>query len=100
VELEGAPDWVVEIVSDSSEARARNACPSNTRKPESPSSGCWTREGARCASKHGFWWRAAIRRVEPDAEGWTRSALLKADWRVTRQSAPHHGLSRAEKWRS
>ena len=46
VELEGAPDLVVEIVSDNSVAKDTQRCRSRTGRRESPSTGWWT-----CAAK-------------------------------------------------
>ena len=91
VELEGAPDLVVEIVSDSSETKDTERLP--IQYAQAGISELWLLDARGSEVRFEAWLLAdgAYQRVEPDAEGWTASALLKADCRVTRQPAPHDG---------
>ena len=91
VELEGAPDLVVEIVSDSSEIKDTERLPAKYAQAGIPEFWLLDARGAEVRFEVRLLVDGAYQRAEPDAEGWSRSALLKADCRVTRQPAPHAG---------
>ena len=91
VELEGAPDLVVEIVSDSSEVKDKERLPAQYAQAGIPELWLLDARGSDMRFEARRLMQGTYQRVEPDAEGWTASALLKADCRVTRQPAPHDG---------
>jgi Uma2 family endonuclease len=91
VELEGAPDLVVEIVSDSSEIKDTERLPLQYAQAGIPELWLLDARGSEVRFEVRLLVTGIYQRVEPDAEGWTASALLKARCRVTRQPAPHDG---------
>lgn len=91
VELEGAPDLVVEIVSDSSEVKDTERLPVQYAQAGIPELWLLDARGSEVRFEARILVDGSYQRVEPDAEGWTASTLLKADCRVTRQPAPHDG---------
>jgi Uma2 family endonuclease len=91
IELEGAPDLVVEIVSDSSESKDTERLPPQYARVGIPELWLLDARGSEVRFEARLLRQGTYQRVEPDAEGWTLSALLKSRCRVTRQPAPHNG---------
>jgi Uma2 family endonuclease len=91
VELEGAPDLVVEIVSDSSEVKDTERLPAQYARAGIPELWLLDARGSEVRFEIRHLVKGTYQRVEPCAEGWVFSTLLQVPCRVTRQPAPHEG---------
>jgi Uma2 family endonuclease len=91
VELEGAPDLVVEIVSDSSEVKDTERLPAQYARAGVPELWLLDARGSEVRFEIRHLESGTYHRIEADGGGWQRSALLQAPCRVTRQPAPHNG---------
>lgn len=91
VELEGAPDLVVEILSDSSVGKDTERLP--PRYARAGVGELWLIDARGEAPRLEIRTRAGstYRTVTQDADGWARSPLVDADLRLTRQPTPHAG---------
>jgi Uma2 family endonuclease len=91
VELEGAPDLVVEILSDASEGKDRKRLPQLYARAGIPE--LWLADARREILSFEIWTlgKAGYTRVPPDAPGpdaWTPSPLLGRRFRLRRHEAP------------
>lgn len=91
IELEGAPDLVVEIVSDSSERKDTDRLPAQYALAGVPELWLVDARGGEVRFEIRALEAGAYRRVEPEAGGWLASAVLGTSCRITRQPAPHAG---------
>ena len=89
VELEGAPDLVVEVISDSSVRKDRRRLPGRYAAAGVPE--LWLVDARSRVKGLQFEIRTleagAYRLLEPDAEGWIPSPLLGRRFRLTRRQA-------------
>ena len=92
IELEGAPDLVVEIVSDTSERKDNERLPPRYARAGIPelwlldARGDQPRFEIKVLEGGGEYQSAAA-----DPQGWSRSRILGGTFRVTRRAAPHSG---------
>lgn len=86
--IDGAPDLVVEIVSDSSEHKDKHRLPSQYAKAGIPE--MWITDARKTDVQFEIHTLNAGRyiRVESDENGWTRSSLFGLAFRLTRQRTP------------
>jgi Uma2 family endonuclease len=91
IELEGAPDLVVEIVSDASEHKDLERLPAQYARAGVPE--LWLLDARGSAIRFDLLTLVdgKYQRVPPDAKGWAASALLGCHCRITRKPAPHSG---------
>jgi Uma2 family endonuclease len=90
VELEGAPDLVVEIISDSSARKDRERLPRLYAAAGVPE--LWLVDAREDALRFEIFAleESGYRAAEPDAEGWLRSPLLARRFRLLRRPAGGH----------
>ena len=91
VELEGAPDLVVEIVSDASEHKDLERLPAQYARAGVPELWLLDARGSEIRFDLLTLVDGKYQRVPPDAKGWAASTLLGCHCRITRQPAPHSG---------
>jgi len=87
-EIEGAPDLVVEVVSDSSERKDTERLPRLYVAAGIPE--MWVADARRGEVRFQIFTLQGGRyvRIEPDAEGWMRSPGLGVSFRLSRHSTP------------
>jgi Uma2 family endonuclease len=87
-EIEGAPDVVVEVVSDSSERKDTERLPALYAAAGIPE--MWVADARRGEVRFQVFNLEGGRyvRVEPDSTGWTRSPRLGVGFRLSRYSTP------------
>jgi Uma2 family endonuclease len=91
IELEGAPDLVVEILSDSSERKDTEILPDRYARAGVPELWLLDARGEALRFSTFTLEHGSYRQGEPDAGGWIFSPLLGARCRITREPAPHEG---------
>jgi Uma2 family endonuclease len=91
VELEGAPDLVVEIVSDASEHKDLERLPVQYARAGVPELWLLDARGSTIRFDLLTLVDGKYQRTPPDAKGWAASAVLGFHCRITRQPAPHSG---------
>jgi Uma2 family endonuclease len=91
IELEGAPDLVVEIVSDSSEHKDTERLPAQYARAGIPELWLLDARGGELRFDLQTLVDGAYRRATADAAGWAASPVLGMRCRITREPAPHAG---------
>jgi Uma2 family endonuclease len=91
VELEGAPDLVVEIVSDSSEQKDTELLPAQYARAGVPEFWLLDARGGMVRFDLHRLAGGVYRKVPADAAGWVESAVLGIQCRIKRKPAPHSG---------
>lgn len=91
IELEGAPDLVIEIVSDTSERKDTERLPPRYAAAGVPELWLLDARGDQLRFEIKALENGAYQTVEGQPEGWTRSRVLGNAFRITRRAAPHSG---------
>jgi Uma2 family endonuclease len=91
VELEGAPDLVVEIISDASERKDTERLPAQYARAGIPELWLLDARGGDVRFDLHTLVNGTYRRVPADAAGWVASSVLGMRCRITRQPTPHAG---------
>lgn len=99
VELEGAPDVIVEIVSDSSEDKDTERLPPRYAEAGIPELWLVDARDESIRFEIRSLVRGSYRSLRPDARGWIASPALGGRFRLTRKPAPHGGWLYDLKWR-
>jgi Uma2 family endonuclease len=91
IELEGAPDLVVEILSDTSEKKDTQSLPPSYARAGIPELWLLDARGDPLIFEIRILHQGEYRAVEPEPGGWVHSRVLGDRLRVTRRPAPHSG---------
>jgi len=91
IELEGAPDIVVEILSDTSEKKDTQSLPPRYAHAGVPELWLLDARGDQLLFEIRTLEGSAYRALEPEPGGWVRSRVLGERLRVIRRPAPHAG---------
>jgi Uma2 family endonuclease len=91
IELEGAPDLIVEVLSDTSERKDLERLPPRYARAGVPELWLLDARGDEPALDIRSLVEGEYRSVEPDRDGWLESPVLAARFRLTRKPAPHAG---------
>lgn len=89
IELEGAPDLVVEVVSDSSQRKDRDRLPPLYARAGVPELWQVDVRGPELDFRISSLEPSGYRRAVPDAQGWLASPVLGASFRLRRLPTPH-----------